>query len=295
MNKYKFLQIAAFTTTPFKGNPCAIVLDADNLTSEDMQNIAKEMNLSETAFLLKSSNSDFKARYFTPSEEIPLAGHPTIALSHALIELGLIKIQKQITSFTLELPAGVITVFVQTKDSKVFITMRQLKPKFLSVHDIKQVAPLFHLNHDDFVSSVPIQTVSTGTPQLMMQVKNRVILDKAYMNTQLYIQYKEASDFFSPHLFCLDNHESQQISYARHFGIAPDILEDPFTGSASGGMSAFLWKYNQLSQPEFTAYQGENLGRLGVAKLKVFGSREDIDYVEISGQAVTLMSGEVYF
>ncbi|MCO4784247.1 MAG: PhzF family phenazine biosynthesis protein [Candidatus Cloacimonetes bacterium] len=293
MNKYKFLQIDAFTTTPFKGNPCAVVLDADNLTSADMLNIAKEMNLSETAFLLKGQKSDFKARYFTPNEEIPLAGHPTIALSHALVELRLIDISNQHSSFTLELPAGIITVFLKSLNSQLFITMRQLKPKFLSLHDPKCIAPLFHLKEEDFVSSVPIQTISTGTPQLMMQVKNKSILDAAFMNTKLYQQYKTTSDFFSPHIFCIEKQGSQQVTHARHFGVAPDILEDPFTGSASGGMSAFLWKHKQLEQAEFTAYQGENLGRLGVAKLKVFGSREDIDYVEITGQAVTLIRGEI--
>src|SRR5262245_46790349 len=103
MAKYPFFQIDAFSDRPLEGNPCAVVLDADPLSTETMQAIAREMNLSETAFVRSSSVADFGARYFTPGEEIPLAGHPTIATTWALVETGLLKLKPGRTSFQLEL------------------------------------------------------------------------------------------------------------------------------------------------------------------------------------------------
>ena len=88
MSKYPFLQVDAFTDTPLGGNPCAVVFDTDGMSDATMLAIAKEMNLSETAFVRNSAIADFGVRYFTPAEEIPLAGHPTIATSFALVDLG---------------------------------------------------------------------------------------------------------------------------------------------------------------------------------------------------------------
>ena len=88
MKTYPFMQVDAFTERPLAGNPCAIFFEADDLPPAQMLKIAKEMNLSESAFVMRSESADFRARYFTPAEEIPLAGHPTIATTFALVESG---------------------------------------------------------------------------------------------------------------------------------------------------------------------------------------------------------------
>ena len=106
MNKLKFKWVDAFTSQLFGGNPCAVVFGADDLSDQQMQIIAQEMNLSETAFVLKSDKADFGARYFTPTEEIPLAGHPTISVFHSLLELC--EAEGKNSVYSLELPAGVI-------------------------------------------------------------------------------------------------------------------------------------------------------------------------------------------
>ena len=108
------LQIDAFTRKLYAGNPCAVVLDADDLSEAVMQAIALEMNLSETAFVMASKVADLRARYFTPSEEIPLAGHPTIAATYALIASGRLQAQEKPFTIRLELQAGVIEVEIKT-------------------------------------------------------------------------------------------------------------------------------------------------------------------------------------
>ncbi|MBZ0288990.1 MAG: PhzF family phenazine biosynthesis isomerase, partial [Anaerolineae bacterium] len=106
MPTYPFMQVDAFTDHPLGGNPCAIVFEADDLDTATRQAIAREMNLSETAFVVKSAVADVGARYFTPAEEIPLAGHPTIATIFALVETGRLKLTGDTTTITLELKVG---------------------------------------------------------------------------------------------------------------------------------------------------------------------------------------------
>jgi len=289
--KHKLLWVDAFTDKKFSGNQCAVIFDADRLSDEEMLQLARELNLSESAFIRKSVNADFGARYFTPAEEIPLAGHPTIATIHALIESGMIKLTGKETHVTLELKAGIIPIeIICSEGSSPLIVMNQKQPAFLSLHNSKEIAELFHLSESDLLESAPIQTVSTGTPQLMVPLKDRAALIKAHLNFDLYLKYKESSDFFSPHLFCLDPNGE---TFARHFGVPPDTLEDSFTGSATGGMAAYLWHYGLIQSPHFIAKQGDLMGRPGRAKVEVVGPRSQIETVRVMGQAVTVFHGEV--
>jgi trans-2,3-dihydro-3-hydroxyanthranilate isomerase len=114
MPEFPFLQVDAFTKHPLGGNPCAVLLDTDGMKDDTMAAIAREMNLSETAFVHRSNKADFAARYFTPAEEIPLAGHPTIAVAFALVETGRIKLTHPKTTTTLELQAGTIPVEIHS-------------------------------------------------------------------------------------------------------------------------------------------------------------------------------------
>ena len=153
--------------------------------------------------------------------------------------------------------------------------------------------PLFHLTEDDLLPDAPIQTVSTGTPQLMIPLKGLNALKRARMNFPAYAEYKKSSDFFSPHLFCLSGATSEGDTFARHFGVPPDTVEDPFTGSATGGMAAYLWHYGYLDTPTFKAEQGHWMHRPGLAHVEVTGPRNDIHGVKVGGSAVLVMQGEL--
>lgn len=293
MPTYPFMQVDAFTTQQLAGNPCAIVFNADDLTDAQMLAIAREMNLSETSFVLRSQVADVRARYFTPAEEIPLAGHPTIATFHALIETGRLALAGEKNSFTLELKAGVIRVDVVGKNANPYITMTQKPPQFLNTYDPVEVMPLFGLAPDDGLPNVPIQTVSTGTPQLMICVRDLDVLRRIHINHQKYSEFRQRSDFFSPHLFCVYGVTAEGNTFARHFGTPPDTMEDPFTGSATGGMAAYLWRYGLINAPTFIAEQGHWLHRPGQAKVEIIGTRENIEAVRVGGQAVTVLRGEL--
>jgi len=292
-----FLLVDAFTETALGGNPCAVVLDADDLTDEQMQRLAREFNQSETAFVRRSPEAAFGVRFFTPAEEIPLAGHPTIATVVALLHTGRLPLTGLHTTLHLALRDGPIRIDVDaptglSKLPQVFMTQRQ--PVFGLLHDPAVVAPLFGLTADDVLPGAPIQTVSTGTPQLMMLVRDHDALRRATPpEPAAYTRYRAASDFFSPHLFCLGGATATGHTFARQFGTPPDILEDPVTGSATGGMAAYLWHYAYLAQPDFIAEQGHWLGRPGTISVHVAGPRKGIEFVRIGGTGVVVVEGQL--
>ncbi len=291
MATYPFLQVDAFTSDPLGGNPCAVILDADELSAQTMQAIAQEQNLSETAFVLRSDRANFRARYFTPSEEIPLAGHPTIATMIALVDQGQVRLGTEPKTLTLELTAGVISVTVHREGSRMTVTMHQLPPRFGGTFGADEVMPAFGLATDDALAGVPIQTVSTGTPQLMAPVRDLTALRRAQLQFAEYAALRAGGDFFTPHLFCMTGATPAGATFARHFGLPPDTLEDPFTGSATGGMAAYCWHYGLLEAPQFVAEQGHWMGRPGQAMVSVAGTRDHITDVAVTGQGVVLIRG----
>lgn len=295
MSRYAFMQVDAFTERPLAGNPCAIILEADELDEDLMLSIAREMNLSETAFVTQSNTCDFGVRFFTPAEEIPLAGHPTIATVHALIHSGRVSLQGEKTDLTLELIGGPIRVEVYTRKPNLSqIIMTQRKPAFLATYKAAEIMPVFGLEAGDGLPDCPIQTVSTGTPQLMLPIGSHEALRRARLDIPTYTRLRQSADFFSPHLFCLGGITERGDTFARHFGVPPDTPEDPFTGSATGGMGAYLWRYSLIDKPTFIAEQGHWMRRPGQASVEVIGERDEIEAVKVGGTAVTILSGKLF-
>jgi trans-2,3-dihydro-3-hydroxyanthranilate isomerase len=291
---YPYRLVDAFTDQPLGGNPCAVFFDADALDAATMQAIAREMNLSETAFVRRSTVADVGARYFTPAEEIPLAGHPTIATIFALVEAGRLALAGATTRITLELPAGVIEVAIHAQGDRVGpIVMSQLAPRFLSIYDPAEVLPAFGLTAADVLAGAPVQTVSTGTPQLMIPLRDHAALRRVQVNVAAYSALRARGDFFSPHLFCLGGLTAAGRTFARHFGVPPDSPEDPFTGSATGGMAAYLWRYGLIETPTWRAEQGDWMGRPGQATVEVVGPPEAMTTVRVGGNAVVVLRGEL--
>jgi trans-2,3-dihydro-3-hydroxyanthranilate isomerase len=282
MTKYPFMQVDAFTTQRLAGNPCAILFDADDLDEATMLAVARENNLSETAFVRRSDVADFGVRYFTPAEEIPLAGHPTIATAYALAETGRLRLTSGHHTLTLELRDGPITVEVLSSAGRVTeVVMTQRQPRFLRTYRSADVMPAFGL------------TVSTGTPQLMVPVRDLDALRRAHVVLDVCTALKDRGDWFSPHLFVLPGLSPGAVTFARDFGLPPDVPEDPFTGSATGGMAAYVWRYGLIDAPLFVAEQGHWMQRPGQARVEVVGPRDNIEAVKVGGAAVTVLRGEL--
>lgn len=294
MPGHTFVQVDAFTDRPFAGNPCAVVFDADDMDERTMLAVAAEMNLAETAFVLRSDVAAFGLRFYTPAEEIPLAGHPTIAAAYALVDSGRLTLTGDRTTVYFELKEGPIRVDLRTDGAgPLEVVMSQREPEFLRKYEPEEVLPVFGLTQDDLLPGASIQTVSTGTPQLMVPLRSLEAVKKAKLEIDTYTRLRTVGDFFSPHLFCLGGISGVAQTFARHFGVPPDLPEDAFTGSATGGMAAYLWRYGLIPQPVFTAEQGHMMGRPGRAQVEVVGPPDKISTVKIGGSAVKVLWGEL--
>lgn len=286
------LHVDAFTDRIFGGNPCAVVFDTDGLSDTTMQHIARELNLSETAFVTESTRADFGARYFTPGEEIPMAGHPTIATVYALLATGRLAREHGRQQLQIEVPAGVIDIEVAgSLEETPVIFMTQFRPEFMRTYDPEEVAPAFGLEADALRHDVPVMTVSTGTPQLMVPLTSAPMLERVRLDPALYSHLRAFGDFFSAHLFVTEGATPAGSTFARHFGVPPDWREDPFTGSATGGMAAYLWRHGLIRDARFVAEQGHWMDRPGHAEVEVLGDRDAIQAVRVGGRAVEVMQG----
>ena len=248
--------------------------------------IAREMNLSETAFVFPSDQADFRVRYFMPVGEIPLAGHPTIATTHALCEIG--KIAADRAGVTLHMPAGIIPVAIERDAGETHYAMSQPEPIFLSQRKRGAIAKALGLAKKDLLAAALPQVVSTGTPQLQIALASLAALDRIDVDRRLL--FPRARDFLSAHVFARAN--DGFALHARHFADIGDVLEDPFTGSATGGMAAYCARYGIVSATEYRVAQGMHVNRPGSAHVRVGGSPpHSIGRIIVAGQAVTVLRG----
>lgn len=278
------LWVDAFTTVALAGNACAVVMDARGLDESAMLAIARETNLSETAFVFASDVADFGVRYFTPIGEIPLAGHPTIATVHALRESGRIPAGSE--SVTVHMPAGVIPVSISGTARKRVYGMSQPPPQFGAKLERAMVARALGLATGDLYAKLQPQVVSTGTPQLHVALASRDALDRIAVDRRALFPAERA--YFSVHVFARAG--DGFALHARHFADFGDVLEDPFTGSATGGMAAYCARYGIVTDTTYTVAQGMHVHRPGSATVTVAGTPpDDIGRITVAGSAIIVM------
>lgn len=281
---FEVIWVDAFTATPLEGNACAVVLDARGLDDRQMLAIARETKLSETSFVFPGdAEADFNVRYWTPGGEIPLAGHPTIATTHALCESGAIAPGTDVVR--LRMPAAVVPVTIE-RGSPPRYGMSQPAPAFLSTLPRARAAAGLNLNDDDIAAGTTPQTVSTGTPQLMIALSSREALDRCVPDRK--ILFDAEHDWFSVHVFTRANNGVALV--ARHFGDFGGMIEDPFTGSATGGMAAYCARYGLVRERSYAVAQGMHVNRPGRAEVTVTGEPPDaIGRITVAGSAVSVM------
>ncbi|MCZ2111261.1 MAG: PhzF family phenazine biosynthesis protein, partial [Dehalococcoidia bacterium] len=292
MAEYQVKIVDAFTTRPFSGNPCGVVTRAEGLTDTQMQNIARELNLSETAFVFPSGVADFRVRFFTPLKEIPLAGHPTIATMHTLAEEGRVDLSGGPARVVQELSIGVLPVDLSRDNhGSVRVVMTQAKPEFGRRLDRNLFAQALGIAPSEMLQGVPVQVVSTGTPQAMVPVKSLAILERLNPNMQHLSDLEQVGHYFSTHVFALEAYDARHRTHARHYAASGGIPEDPVTGSATGAMAAYLWKYGLIRDAHYTVEQGHIMGRPGVVEVEIEGEDDEPAAVRIAGTAVTVLHG----
>ena len=295
------IQVDAFTDTPFGGNPAAVVLDADHVSDETMYKIAREMNVRETVFVSKSHSADFRFRYMTPKIEIDFSGHPTIAAFHALVEAGYIDLLQDVTMTRLETNTGILDIEIMRNESTGHheIQITHKKPQFLDTYDPKDYTEALGLSLADIHSPNPLQTVSTGTPHLMIPVSTQRSLDRIKPNWDRLKDLQADSDYVSLSVFTRDTREPTSDAQVRHFGPAVGVYEDPVSGSAAGSLGSYIIRYGLMETPfpvtSIVIEQGHYVDRPGMIFVEVRGDQEGIEQVKVSGTGVTVLKGTLHY
>ena len=290
MIEYKLLIVDAFTKRAYGGNPCAVVFDADDLSSKQMQVIAQEMNLSETAFVLASDRAEFRVRYFTPRMEIPFAGHPTIAVTYAMVSQGNIEVLPPRSTIDIEFAIGVLPVTIEVSEARVErIIMTQPAPTYANTAEPGIVASALQLADVDLLSASPPQVASVGVPFLMIGVKDRETLLSIYPVWDELQRVCEEADVSAVYLYAPGGDESEADLCARFLDPFAQY-EDPFTGSACGAMAALAARNGIVDKHLMVVEQGEGVGRIGYADVDL----TDVDNkVLVGGKAALVLSGVI--
>ena len=306
MRKARYVRVDVFTKRPFCGNPLAVFPEADSLTKGQMQLLAKEMNLSETTFVVrpsKGSKADFRVRIFVPDNEIPYAGHPTIGTFYVLAEEGRIDLEGPVTRVWMEAIAGVMPVDIHSSRGKVTrVVTHQNRPEFgPPVEDVGTVAEALSLDEDDFdPDRMPVQLVSTGLPWLIAPVRSRRAVERAAGNATAFAYAikglpKGVVDIY---VTSLDPVEKGSTTHSRGFSlVARNIVEDPATGSASGCLGAYLVEHGLVPRRRSVKVvneQGYEMGRPSRIDIEVVTDGPRIEQVMVGGSVVRMMDGHAY-
>ena len=307
MRSYRFIQVDVFTRRPFGGNPLAVFHQAEGLTAEEMQQLAMEMNLSETTFVLPSQapEADFRVRIFTPTAELPFAGHPVVGTHWVLAHLGRVDLREPVTTVRFELGVGVLPADLHVVGGRVErVVMTQDRPSFLAMlEDVGELVAGLGLSPQAITETgLPVQIVSTGIPQMMVPVRSlaevqRLASDQLDVATLTRVCRAAGTDCVM--VFSLETESAEASVHTRMFAPSLGVPEDPATGSANGALGAYLVHHRAVPVTEPTTYltsaQGLELGRPSRLYVEVGSRGEEVTAVRVGGQVVAIAEGEVRF
>jgi trans-2,3-dihydro-3-hydroxyanthranilate isomerase len=307
VKEYRFIQVDVFTDQPFGGNPLAVFHQAEGLSAKEMQQLAREMNLSETTFVLppQASGADFKVRIFTPATELPFAGHPVVGTHWALAYLGRVSLHEPVTQVRFELGAGVLPADLHVIAGRVEqVVMTQGRPTFHAVlEDVAELAAGLGLAPEAITETgLPVQAVSTGMPQMMVPVRSLADvqgLDPAQLNVAALNRACRAVGTECALVFTFETERPEATVHVRMFAPLLGVPEDPATGSANGALAAYLVHHRAVPITEPTTCilieQGAEMGRPSKLNAEVDLGGKVITAVRVGGQVVPVAEGVVRF
>ncbi len=293
MNPLTFYTLDVFTKQLFGGNQLAVIPESPEIPDHTMQKIANEFNLSETVFVSKpQEDGSFNMRIFTPTRELPTAGHPTIGTSHLLSLLYPEIVNKQ--SLNLNQKVGNIRVDLAVENNTVSkATMFQVLPEFLEIFQERQeIAKLLSLEEAD-LHEAPIQKVSCGVPYVIVPVRNIESIRNIRFRLDLWDSLSERFNQAFVYAFTLEGELEGSNVHGRMFAPEAGILEDPATGSANGPLGCYITHYDLLPGP-YVSEQGFEMGRPSILEVDIEKSGTNITAVKVSGSSILVSKGTLF-
>ncbi len=300
MKSYRLVQVDCFTSVPFTGNPAGVVPEADGLSDAQTQAIAREVNASETAFVLSPDGQDHevRVRYFTPTIEVPTCGHATIAAHY----VRAVENDLQTSRVMAKIGVGTLPVdILRDGDGKLRIVMTQASPVIeppLDSETRANVLAALGLGHSDLDTRCPIQMVSTGQKKVIVGVASRTVLDGLAPDMAALDRLGRAGIGPGFFVFTLHGSDPDVLAHARMFAPALGIPEDPVTGNGNGPLGAYLVHHGLAPASEdgetyFRARQGEAMGRPGTAHVWVRSEAGTPTEVRVGGDATIVFRMEI--
>lgn len=281
----------AFSDKALGGNPAGVVLQAAHLSEFQMQEVARQVGFSETAFVMPSDQADFKVRYFTPSDEVDLCGHATIALFYLMKTQHII----EVGTYTLETLAGILEVVIEVNGE---IYLSQTLPKFGEIVDRQQIADSLRIPLHDIHAELPVQIVSTGLHDILIAVKDIDVLAKIDPDFQRITEICKAHHVIGYHVFTLASDAEGVLAECRNFAPLYDIDEESATGTSNGALLCYLYQYNQLTDPHYHTYtirQGYTMNRPSEIRARLtLGSSNEITQIQVGGSAVHIENIQIH-
>jgi len=296
----RYLHLDVFTSTPFEGNQLAVFPEPGDLSTREMQSIAREMNFSETTFIYPAEqDGDVRMRIFTPGDELPIAGHPTIGSTFALALEG--TITKGRGDFVFELGVGPTPVSLEWDgDALSFAWMTMPLPTFGALLDDRPaLARAMGIQAGQLADGLPAQLVSCGVPYVLVPMASRAAVDAVSIERQAFARccrdagIDETPVFF----FTTEGGSSVATAYSRMIAPAFGIAEDPATGSASGPLGCYLLHHALVTREqarEMVSLQGAAMGRPSRIHISIDGEPDHITRVRVGGQSVLVGGGHIH-
>ncbi|HYO63530.1 MAG TPA: PhzF family phenazine biosynthesis protein [Pyrinomonadaceae bacterium] len=299
MRKLHYHLLDVFTNRPFGGNQLAVYTNGRGLSTALMQAIAKEMNFSETTFVLPPDDpaNDYRVRIFTPASELPIAGHPTVGTSYVLARERMIGHAGEEANIVLEEGVGPVAVRIELKDGEpVFAEMRQPLPTFgRRFEDPAPLAEMLSLDARDIAETglVP-EVVSCGQPFLYVPVRDLSAIRRIRLRLDVWDRLLGGSDASNVFVFTREVEHAGSTVHSRMFAPGIGIGEDAATGAASGPLGCYLVRHQVFptdGDARFTSEQGIEMGRPSFIKIRIEHDGRDIRAVRVGGECVFMGEG----
>lgn len=288
MKSIKFYIVDVFAEKKFKGNQLAVCIPEAPIKQDEMQQIAQEINFSETTFILSTEpkNGGYDVKIFTPDSEIPFAGHPTLGTAYIINHF----LQKSKSKeLNLNYPVGQIPVVSDGNDC----WMTQNQPKFGAIVEPEKIAKALNIQIDDIDHNYPIQIVSTGLPSIIVNLKTLDAVKRCRINSLSYEEVLEEYGNANLLVFTTETVHPNNDLHVRLFMYMSGYLEDPATGSANGNLAGYLLNYNFFNSHEidYTVEQGYSIGRESLLKVKAQKNEEEF-LIQVGGSVYVVAEGK---
>lgn len=287
------MKIKAFTLNSFAksiegGNPAAVVFNADDLSENEMKKIAGIIGFSETAYVMKSNVADFKVRFFTPTDEVDLCGHATVAVYYLLLQLGQIKPRR----YTQETKAGSLKVEVKEDMS---VIMNQTLPYFYETICKEEIADSLNITTAEIEEDLPVQIVSTGLKDIIVPIKNMDILSAIKPNFEKVAEISKKYNTVGYHMFTLESLNSSN-AHCRNLAPLYGIPEESATGTSNGALACYLFKYDKITPnnvDHIVFEQGYSMEKPSEIIASLAVQNKEIIEVMVGGKALNISEIEV--